>query len=250
MADYIPEQSGNRILDSLPHDERAEVVRVARRVRLETRQVLIEPDERIQAVYFPVDAVLSMVVWSDEGVGVEAATIGNEGVLGVSVVLGVPRQAPQSLSQIPGHAWRVTTTDFVPLVERLDELRRRTLAYAHALMMQMGQSAACNRMHSLEERAARWLLMTHDRVGQHSFSLTQEFLAFMLGVHRPSVTLAAGMLQKAGFIAYSRGRIDIVDRAGLMAASCECYGVIQREYEAAVGREGTPMAAHPAPGAK
>ena len=170
----------------------------------------------------------------------EAATIGREGFVGTPMVLGAPSTTVEALAQIPGTAARM---DAGRLVEWLrtagGTLFPVLLRYAQALQEQTAQSVACNRRHGIDERCARWLLMTHDRVGADEFPLTQDFLAFMLGVRRASVTVAAGMLQQAGLIHYRRGRITVRDRERLEAASCECYGIIRREYTQLLGAQPT-----------
>ena len=204
----------------------------------------------VHSVYFPRTAVFSLLTPLEGEPPVEAATVGREGFVGTPVVLGARTTAVQALAQVPGTAARLDAgrlTDWLQAPGRLSEALGGTslfpllLRYAQALQEQTAQSVACNRLHTLEERCARWLLMTHDRVGADQgvdqFPLTQDFLAFMLGVRRASVTVAAGMLQQAGLIKYSRGRIAVRDRAGLEAASCECYGVVKRKYAQLLGPE-------------
>jgi CRP-like cAMP-binding protein len=167
---------------------------------------------------------------------VEFATIGAEGFVGVPVFLGSDAMPSRALVQIPGNAFRASKPDFLAGIAADAEFRALLMRYTLALMTQIAQSTSCNRLHEVQERCARWLLQTHDRVHEDSFPLTQEFLAQMLGVHRPTVTVAAGMLQKAGLIDYSRGRITVRDRAGLEAAACPCYRFITQEYDRLVGR--------------
>jgi CRP-like cAMP-binding protein len=150
-------------------------------------------------------------------------------------VLGVDHTTCQAFAQVPGLALRMPARELKRTMEQHGELRDRLLRYAQALNNQIGQSTACNQAHSIDERMCRWLLMCHDRVGGDEIALTQEFLAQMLGVRRPSVTVVAGMLQKAGLIRYSRGRITVLDRAGLEEGSCECYEAVRREYERIMG---------------
>jgi hypothetical protein len=165
---------------------------------------------------------------------IEVATIGNEGVAGNSVVLDVHVSGDRVLVQVPGEGIRIETSALLDTLDRCPTLRRILLRYSQALFHQVAQTAACNRAHTVDERCARWLLMTHDRVMNQSFTLTQEFLAQMLGVHRPTVSLAARMLQKAGVIAYVRGQVTILDRKALEELSCECYQLIIKQYNTAL----------------
>lgn len=199
-------------------------------LHLEAHEVLWEPDAPIEWVYFPRTLVASLLVPVEQELPVEAATVGREGMVGVPVALGADSTSVRAIVQVEGDAARIASSAFRHVLDGDHALLRRTLLYAHALQQQTAQSVACNARHALEERCARWLLTTHDRVGRDEFTLLQVFLASMLGVHRPRVTVAAGMLQRAGFISYHRGKITIVDRAGLEAASCECYEVTARTF--------------------
>jgi CRP-like cAMP-binding protein len=228
----------NRLLASLPGGDREQLRPLLEPVRLDFKQVLYAPNEPIAHVYFPLDAVVSLLTVMEDGASVEIGTVGNEGMVGLPVFLGADSLPSQAFSQVPGDALRMEAPVFREAAERLPALRRAMHRYTQALFNQVAQSAACNRLHSLEERCARWLLMTHDRVGTDRFQLTQEFLAQMLGTRRPSVSVAAGMLQQAGFIRYSRGRITVADREGLEGASCECYEVIRQEFDRLLGPGG------------
>jgi CRP-like cAMP-binding protein len=159
-------------------------------------------------------------------------TRGNEGLVGLAALLGAEGSESQTLAEIPGTALRLPAAVLVAAVDAQPALRRLLLRYTQAYLTQVAQGAACNRLHGIEARCARWLLMTHDRVGgSDAFPLTQEFLAIMLGVRRAGVSVAAGALQDAGLIRYRRGGIRVLDRAGLEAAACECYGVVRRQYD-------------------
>jgi CRP-like cAMP-binding protein len=166
---------------------------------------------------------------------VEIATVGNEGMVGLEIFLGGEHTPAAAFCQVQGRAARIAADVFRQLARDSSPFTALLLRYTQAVLTQVAQSAACNRVHSIEERCARWLLMTHDRVPGDRFELTQEFLAEMLGTRRPSVSVAASILQRAGFIRYSRGRVEIVDRAGLESAACECYAVIASEYERLIG---------------
>jgi CRP-like cAMP-binding protein len=203
-------------------------------LELSARQVLWPPLAPIRSVYFPRSCVVSLIVPLDDERPIEAATVGNEGFVGAPVALGVPTTTIVAMAQVPGMGLRLPAATFTSLISDHEGLRLMVLAYAHTLLEQAAQTVACNRRHDLSERCARWLLMTHDRVGINPFILTQEFLAVMLGVRRASVTVAAGALQQGGFIKYSRGRVEVLDREGLEAASCECYRVLADSYERSV----------------
>jgi CRP-like cAMP-binding protein len=200
-------------------------------VELARNQTLWEPDVTIRSIYFPRGCVLSVLVMLEDEGPVEAATIGREGLLGVPVALGADSTSSKTIAQVSGPAVRLPAALFRTALDEDAELRGIVLRYAQALLEQTSQSVACNRRHSMDERCARWLLMTHDRVGADRFQLTQAFLAFMLGVRRASVTVAAGMLQQAGLIKYSRGNVTILDRPRLEEASCECYGAVRAKTE-------------------
>jgi len=199
------------------------------------RQPIHEPDGPISHVYFPRSGVASIVTRMSEGGTVEVATIGNEGMIGLSAYLGNGRSSMEVFVQIPGEAVRMTSGTFRQEIRTSAGLRDAIRRYTQAFLVQIGQSAACNRVHPIGERCARWLLMSHDRVPGDEFSLTQEFLAEMLGVRRASVTDAAGRLKRRGLIEYRRGRIRILDRRGLEKAACECYRLIRSEHEQLVG---------------
>jgi CRP-like cAMP-binding protein len=223
---------GNRILDALPPKEYKRLLPVLSPVSFELKHLLLEPGKAIDTVYFPVSAVVSLLTTMDDGSAVEVATLGNEGIVGVPVFLGAQAMGARDFYQVqvPGHALAMDTAAFLDSTGR-DPLRGLVQRYAQALFSQITQQVACNGLHSVEERCSRWMLLTHDRVGSNEFPLTQEFLAQMLGVRRASVTVAAGILQKAGFIRYSRGRVAIVDRDGLENSSCECYRIIRTEFD-------------------
>lgn len=227
------DHTGNRLLDVLPTAEQTELLRGLRVVALPIKRVLFEPEQAIKAVHFPLDGVVSLVTPLEEGAIVEVATVGNEGVVGVPLVSG-GSLAVRAISQVPGKALRMDAAAFLLHLEQVDRFRQVVESYTQALFGQISQAAACNRLHSNEERLSRWLLMSHDRVGTDTFPITHEFLAQMLGARRATVTLSAGLLQAAGIIRYHRGRVTILDRAQLEAVSCECYGVIKSALERAL----------------
>lgn len=226
----------NRILSSLPQSEYERLLPDLKVVPLRFRTSLHEPGERMPHVYFPNRGVISMITVLTGGDGVEIATIGNEGMSDISVFLGQEESDARLLVQVPGEAMRMASSRFRRHVGRNPVLRANLGSYAVSLFTLVAQSAACNRKHAIVDRCARWLLMTHDRVDARSFPLTHEFLSEMLGVRRPSVSVAAETLRKAGLIAYHRGRVTVLNREGLEATSCECYRLIRERFDRLPGR--------------
>jgi CRP-like cAMP-binding protein len=225
----------NHLLDALPAAESQRLMRSLTPMRVQVKTVLFEPGRTIESVYFPLNAVVSLVTPLEDGAIVEVATVGNEGIVGVPLVPG-GSLAVRAISQVAGWVVRMDAPTFLKEVGREGPLRELVNDYLQALFGQISQAAACNRLHSNEERLSRWLLMSHDRVGADEFAITHEFLGQMLGSRRATVTLSAGILQAAGLIRYHRGHVTIVDRAGLESAACECYGVIKRELDGVVQR--------------
>ena len=226
---------GNRLIEALavlaPSDA-AWVATQIEPVELDIGQLIARAGEPFGHVYFPETAVLSIISRMADGTAVEVGTVGNEGMAGVGVFLGADVSVNETVAQIPGTAGRIESTRFVDGAATRPELRRLLNRYTEAYLTQVAQTAACNRLHGIDARCARWLLMTHDRVGEaERFPLTQEYLAIMLGVRRGGVSLAAGTLRDAGLIRYSRGAIRVVDRAGLETAACECYGIVRRHFD-------------------
>lgn len=221
----------NKLLSALPDEEFHAIEPQLKKVPLVFRQSLYEPEQPIGEVYFPVSGVLSLVNEPESGEVVEFATVGREGMAGLPVLLGGDSMPSHTFVQVEGEAFRMEAKAFRKAVEENPAFHTTLMRYTLALLNQIAQSTSCNRLHEVQERCARWLLQTHDRVESDTFVLTQEFLSQMLGVHRPTVTVAAGMLAKAGLIDYTRGKITIMNRKGLEAASCSCYGLIVREYE-------------------
>jgi CRP-like cAMP-binding protein len=227
----------NRLLRALPQKDYERLAAKLERVTLGFKQVVYEPNAPIGHVYFPLSGVISLLTVMDEGGPVEVATVGREGMVGLPVFLGDGEVPGRAFAQIAGDALRMEADDFRAEARHPGPLQRLLLRYTQALLTQVAQSAACNRLHSVEERCARWLLQTQDRVRADQFPLTQEFMAQMLGVRRATVNVAAGILQKAGFITYTRGRITILDRPGLESASCECYAIIKADSTRLLGPE-------------
>jgi CRP-like cAMP-binding protein len=227
--------TGNSFLDSLP----AEIVDDLRtsftHVALETGLVVYERNSSMQAVYFPINSVLSNVLEMSDGAFAEVGLIGHEGMSGLVIALGQDCSNQRTIVQVPDSAKCVPVAAFRAALETYPELLAASLRFGHATLMTSAQLAACNGLHSINERCARWLLMAHDRVDGETFSLTQEFLSQMLGVRRGGVTVAASTMQRAGFISYSRGRITMRDRAGMESAACECYVTVDRNWTALMG---------------
>ncbi|MEP7081695.1 MAG: Crp/Fnr family transcriptional regulator [Chloroflexota bacterium] len=235
--------AGNVLLASLPSAELERVSSLLELRDLELAENIAGPGQQFDEIYFPLTAVCSVIVETQDGRGVEAGTIGYEGVVGLPRFLGAPSSPRRTVCQIRGSTLVGAARDLTEHVDSplADAVRR----YASTFLTQAAQTGACNRLHPLDQRAARWLLMTDDRTASAGFHLTHEFFAIMLGAHRPSVSLAAQMLQRRGLIEYTRGNVRILDRAGLEAASCECYGVIRDDYTSTMGM---PLTARQEPG--
>lgn len=224
----------NSLLARLSTSDFAQISTDFEHIRLQVHDVIYEAGAEIQYAHFPVSGCVSLVHDAPDGI-VEVGTIGFEGMIGLPLLLHGSSATTRALVQVEGEAYRITAAALRRIIATSDSISRILLRFALAFFNQVAQSVACNRLHSLEERCARWLLITHDRVEGDEFRLTQEFLSFMLGVHRPAVTLAAGALQKAGFIHYSRGKITITDRAGLEGAACACYQASRDDYASLAG---------------
>ncbi len=236
--DPLPQASiPNRLLRSLESPVYDQMAPHLELVRFPLGRIVYEPGQALDDVYFPNHGVLSMLTVLENGDLVEIATVGNEGMADLSVFLGLKISSSRLLCQVPGDTLRMKTAIFLDLVERHPGLRMALGSYMVSMFILVSQSAACNRLHPVEERCARWILMTHDRVDSDSFPLTQDFLASMLGVRRPSVSVAAGMLQKAGLVRYNRGRMTVLDRDGLEAAACECYAIVRHQFDSMPGGE-------------
>lgn len=227
----------NALLETLPESELAQLSARVKKVDFRLKETLYELGERIEHVYFPFEGVLSAVREFETGDVVEVATIGPEGCAGHSIVLEVITSGAKVFVQVEGQGVRIAASDLVEILGLCPNVRTLLLRYSNALFHQVAQTAACNRVHTVDARCARWLLMTHDRVAGDSFYLTQEFLSQMLGVQRPTVSTAAAMLMHAGLIAYTRGSIEILDRAGLERSACECYRLVIDHYKASLARD-------------
>jgi CRP-like cAMP-binding protein len=230
-----PQPATNRLLARIAlrsrHDARW-LSEILETVELSNGRQLTAAGAVPEHVYFPEGAVLSLVNHMANGASAEVGTVGHEGLASVATVLGGGPSLCEILAQIPGRSQRADAIAFAEGLETRPLARREVNRFAVAYMNQVAQTAACNRLHGIELRCARWLLMTHDRVDRaDSFPLTQQFLAYMLGVRRAGVTVAAGALQEAGLIHYHRGVIQVLDRPGLERASCECYLVVRKNFD-------------------
>ena len=225
----------NRLLSALSRELQLRLIPRTEKVSLPVRLLLYEPETPIGNVYFPLSGVVSLVLPLRDGTSVEIGTVGNEGLVGTPLFLGVDRSPTRAFVQVAGQSLKMRADAFRRSVQEFPELAELVRRYTQGLFNQVSQTTACNHVHSVRQRMCRWLLMTHDRVGADEFQLTQEFLAQMLGVRRPSVTVAAGELQDAGLISYRRGRIRIVNRAQLEAGSCECYDTVRGELDRLLG---------------
>lgn len=225
----------NRLLDALSAAQSQHLRRLLRPVFLDVSTVLFDPGEEIDFVDFPSTCVVSLVALFQEGITVEVATIGNEGIIGVPMVLG-GSLAVRAIASVAGWVDRMDASTFVHEVKGDLHLHELVDDYVLALFGQISQSAACNRLHPNEARLSRWLLMSHDRLGTDEIAITHELLGQMLGSRRPTMTLSAERLRVAGLIRYHRGRVTIVDRAGLEAVACECYVAIKTALDGVVQR--------------
>jgi CRP-like cAMP-binding protein len=228
----------NALLAALPEPDLAKMTARMENVELEIRDRLFASNRPIRDVYFPLDGVCSVVGFLSSGQPVEVATIGREGFVGLPLFLGADRTPAETFSQVRGSALRMSAGDFLAEVKRSQALRDVLHRYTQAMFTLVAQGSVCNRAHSVVERCARWLLLTHDRVGTDVFELTQDFLAQMLGVRRATVSEAAGALQRKGAIEYRRGRITIKNRKQLEALSCECYRIVTADFHRLIGTDG------------
>lgn len=222
--------SSNHLIESLPRVLRGEFVGAARRVDLVLGDVLCWPEDEMRYAYFPEDSFISLVANTDQHPGLEVGMIGREGMLGVHLALGVLQAPLQAVVQGAGATLRIEAAVFRRMLLGNIQLQRVMQRFTYVLMAQLATSAACVRFHQIEPRLARWLLMTQDRAHSDRFRVTQEFLAYMLGVRRVGVTSAAGALQRQGLIHYRRGEMEVLDRHGLEAAACVCYATGQAVY--------------------
>ncbi len=228
-AKHSPNQ--NHLLAALPTPDYERMLSHLELVRMQLGQMLYEPDKKQHHVYFPTTSIVSLHYVTESGVSAETAGVGNEGMVGVALIMGGDSTSSSAVVQTAGHGYRVEARIIKEDFARGGFAQGLLLRYIQALMTQMGQAAACNRLHTVEERLCRWLLLTLDRCVSTELVMTQELVASILGVRRDGISEAAGNLQRAGFINYRRGHISVTSRAGLEAGACECYGVVKREMD-------------------
>lgn len=225
----------NLILSALNPEEYGHLASHLEYVELRLGEVLYDMEEPIKYAYFPLRGAISIVTVLRDGESVEAGVVGNEGMVGIPLILETDVELNRrAVVQIRGDGLRLKAASFKEEFKTSERLRGILLRYLHAFITQISQTAACNRMHRLDERLARWLLASQDRLGSADLELTQEFIAEMLGVRRAGVSVATTQLQKRGLIAHKRGHIKILDRERLEAVTCECYAVVKREYQAMI----------------
>jgi CRP-like cAMP-binding protein len=234
VANTAP-QSRNHLLAVLPPNEFLEIKPHLTIVELGPKQRLAEPNNPIPAVYFPLDAVVSVSASGESGGAIEVGSIGCEGMVGLPLLFGSDRSTNGMLVQIAGEAERMASDALLGELGRNPNFRRLLHLYVQCFVTQLSQSTACNRLHAAEQRLARWLLICRDRVGRDEIPITHETMALMLGVRRATVTEAAGSLQSRGFIRYRRGVVTIVDRSRLEAAACACYQIVRDEFDRLLG---------------
>jgi CRP-like cAMP-binding protein len=222
---------GNHLLDGLPKSDYRRLAPQLVPVSLTLGQVLYESGSQLLDVYFPTDAIISLLYVTEEGASAEIGIVGNEGILGVSLFMGGDTTPSRAVVQSAGEAYRLNAELLKAEFERFGPTMNHLLRYTQSLITQMTQTAACNRHHTVDQQFCRWLLLSLDRLTSNDLSMTQELIANMLGVRRESATLAAGKLQDAGLIQYGRGKITVIDRAGVEARSCECYRVVKAETD-------------------
>lgn len=221
----------NHLLAALPGVDYERLESHLKRVPLNLGEVLYESGSTLRHVYFPTDSIVSLLYMLENGASAEIAVVGNEGIIGVSLFMGGETTPSRAVVQSAGYAYRLTGQILKEEFIRAGAMQHLLLRYTQALLTQMAQTAVCNRHHSLDQQLCRWLLLSLDRLSSNALVMTQELIANMLGVRREGVTEAAGKLQQAGLIEYTRGRITVLNRAGLEERTCECYAVVKRESD-------------------
>jgi CRP-like cAMP-binding protein len=230
-----PHECSNFLLSRLQEDEYQALKPHLEWIPSPLHSVFYQRDQLIEYVYFPLMGEHSILAIMEDGASVEVGTVGNEGFSTIEVLMGSERALETVVCQIPGETLKMPLSRFTEAIESQKTLRRLAYRYVQAYLAQVSQSVACNRLHTTEERFARWMLMSHDRVPGDEIQITQEYLAAMLGVHRPSVSLIARDFQRLGLIKYSRGLVTILDREGMEEVVCECYAAVKKQFERALG---------------
>jgi len=228
-ARHSPHQ--NHLLDALPASDYDRLASHLELIPMRLGDVLYESGDELRYVYFPTTSIVSLLYVMEDGASAEIAIVGNEGILGISLFMGGDTTPSRAVVQSAGHGFRLRAELLKDEFGRFGPTMHLLLRYTQALITQMAQTAVCNRHHSVDQQLCRWLLLSLDRLASSELSMTQELIANMLGVRREGVTEAAGNLQEAGLIHYSRGRISVLDRPGLEARSCECYQVVKTEFD-------------------
>jgi CRP-like cAMP-binding protein len=227
----VPSPDQNCLLDALPPAEREQIFPQLTLVPLSLGSALYESGDTQRYIYFPVDAIVSLLHVLKDGASAEIALVGNDGAIGITLVMGDATATHRAIVQSAGNAFRLSRKCIEQELARNGEMLHILLRYTHALITQMAQTAVCNRHHSVDQQLCRWLLLSLDRLSSNELVMTQELIANMLGVRREGVTEAAGKLQKVGVIEYRRGRITVLDRERLESMSCECYGIVRKETD-------------------
>jgi CRP-like cAMP-binding protein len=235
MAQLTQSAVRNRLLTGLPLDAFELLAPSLEPVALSFKEVLYDADEPIGFIYFIETGMVSMLALLEAGDLLEVGVVGPEGLVGMPVVFGADRSSTQAMVQMAGTALRVRAPVIRQAFNGSEALRNLLMRYMQALHAQVTQTAACNGRHTLEERLARWILIAHDRAGDDCFPMTHEFMSMMLGVRRSGVSIAAGILKKSGVINYGNGDMVVLDRPGLEAAACECYGAVRHHFEQLLG---------------
>jgi CRP-like cAMP-binding protein len=221
----------NHLLAALPTEDYKRLLQHLELVPMPLGDVLYESGNELRHVYFPTTAIVSLLYVMLDGASAEIAVVGNEGIIGVALFMGGETMPNRAVVQSAGHAYRLKGQLLKNEFSRSGELQHLLLRYTQALLTQMAQTAVCNRHHTLDQQLCRWLLLSLDRLPSNELTMTQELIANMLGVRREGVTEAAGNLQRAGLIAYRRGKITVLNRVGLEARTCECYEVVKKEFD-------------------
>jgi CRP-like cAMP-binding protein len=226
-----PSPHQNHLIDALPAGDFARLAPQLEHMELKLGDVLYEPGARMRYVYFPTTAIVSLLYVMENGASAEIAIVGNEGILGISLFMGGDTTPSRAVVQSAGFGYRMKAQMLKDEFSRFGPFMHLLLRYTQALITQMAQTAVCNRHHTVDQQLCRWLLLSLDRLASSELTMTQELIANMLGVRREGVTEAAGKLQDAGLITYRRGKITVLDRAGLQLRSCECYEVVKKEFD-------------------
>ena len=232
--DHNPQQ--NHLIAALPKSDMERLHLHLELVEMPLGDVIYESGTQLRHVYFPTTSIVSLLYVMEDGASAEIAVVGNEGIIGIALFMGGESTPSRAIVQSAGFAYRLEAPLLKKEFNRAGHVMHLLLRYTQALITQMSQTAVCNRHHSVDQQLCRWLLLSLDRLSSNELTMTQELIANMLGVRREGVTAAAGKLQSAGLIDYSRGRITVLDRLGLEARSCECYAVVKKEFDRLLGK--------------